>query len=156
MDSVEHYRRLFAFDEWANREILMLLQANGGNPARSLELLSHMFAAERLWLERITRVPQSVAVWPQLRIDQCGHEAENLPKLWRSFLSQKTEESLGEMVLYKNTKGEPFSSRIDDILMHVIMHAVYHRGQITADMRASGTTPAYTDFIHGVRQGFVK
>jgi uncharacterized damage-inducible protein DinB len=36
------------------------------------------------------------------------------------------------------------------------MHSAYHRGQIASQMRASGKTPAYTDFIHGVRQGLVK
>jgi uncharacterized damage-inducible protein DinB len=30
---------------------------------------------------------------------------------------------------------------------------MYHRGQIAADMRASGVEPVYTDFIHAVRQG---
>jgi len=39
--------------------------------------------------------------------------------------------------------------------MHVIMHSAYHRGQIATDMRAAGLTPAYTDFIHSIRRGFV-
>ena len=40
--------------------------------------------------------------------------------------------------------------------MHVIMYSVYHRGQIASNVRAEGLTPAYTDFIHAVRQGFVE
>jgi uncharacterized damage-inducible protein DinB len=36
------------------------------------------------------------------------------------------------------------------------MHSAYHRGQAALEMRAAGIQPAYTDFIHGVRQGFVK
>jgi uncharacterized damage-inducible protein DinB len=36
------------------------------------------------------------------------------------------------------------------------MHSTYHRGQIAAAMRQAGATPAYTDFIHAVRQGFVE
>jgi uncharacterized damage-inducible protein DinB len=39
--------------------------------------------------------------------------------------------------------------------MHVIMHSAYHRGQIAADTRAAGFTPAYTDFIHAIRNEFV-
>jgi uncharacterized damage-inducible protein DinB len=57
---------------------------------------------------------------------------------------------------YQNSKGENWKSRIDDILMHVITHSAYHRGQIAADMRSAGMNPAYTDFIHSVRQGFVE
>ena len=40
-----------------------------------------------------------------------------------------------------------------DILTHVTMHSAYHRGQIAADVRVAGFTPAYTDFIHAVRTG---
>jgi uncharacterized damage-inducible protein DinB len=35
------------------------------------------------------------------------------------------------------------------------MHSAYHRGQIASHMREQRYTPAYTDFIHAVRQGHV-
>jgi len=38
----------------------------------------------------------------------------------------------------------------------VLMHSAYHRGQVALEMRSAGLQPAYTDFIHGVRQGFVE
>jgi len=38
----------------------------------------------------------------------------------------------------------------------VVMHSAYHRGQIASSLRAAGLAPAYTDFIHGIRQGFVE
>ena len=60
------------------------------------------------------------------------------------------------MVSYKNTKGESWTNSVEDILMHVVMHSAYHRGQIAADMRAAGHSPAYTDFIHGIRQRLVE
>jgi uncharacterized damage-inducible protein DinB len=37
----------------------------------------------------------------------------------------------------------------------VLLHSAYHRGQIASFMRASGDTPAYTDFILAVRQGLI-
>ena len=49
-----------------------------------------------------------------------------------------------------------YDSLVRDILTHVFMHSAYHRGQIAVDMRQNGVTPAYTDFIHGVRQGLVE
>jgi uncharacterized damage-inducible protein DinB len=38
----------------------------------------------------------------------------------------------------------------------VLFHSAYHRGQIASQMRAAGFTPAYTDFIHAVREGFIE
>ena len=39
---------------------------------------------------------------------------------------------------------------------HVVIHSAYHRGQIASDVRASGGVPAYTDYIHAVRQGLIE
>jgi uncharacterized damage-inducible protein DinB len=36
------------------------------------------------------------------------------------------------------------------------MHGAYHRAQIAAAVRESAQEPAYTDFIHAVRQGLVE
>jgi uncharacterized damage-inducible protein DinB len=36
------------------------------------------------------------------------------------------------------------------------MHSAYHRGQIASLMRAGGSAPAYTDFIHAVRRGLIE
>jgi uncharacterized damage-inducible protein DinB len=80
----------------------------------------------------------------------------NSPPSGKDHLNTLQEADLEGSVTYKNTKGEPWTSRADDILMHVIMHSAYHRGQIASDMRAAGFTPASTDFILAIRQGFVE
>jgi uncharacterized damage-inducible protein DinB len=59
-------------------------------------------------------------------------------------------------VTYNNSRGERWTSKIEDILQHVVMHSAYHRGQIAIDMRAAGLVPAYTDFIHAVRQSNIE
>ncbi len=63
---------------------------------------------------------------------------------------------MSRQISYVNSKGESWSSQVDDVLLHVITHSAYHRGQIASDMRAAGLTPTYTDFIHAIRQEIVK
>ena len=75
---------------------------------------------------------------------------------WRDYLSDDSPDPLDRSASYKNSKGEPWTSSVRDILTHVFMHSAYHRGQIATDMRQAGHVPAYTDFIHGVRQGLVE
>jgi uncharacterized damage-inducible protein DinB len=152
----DYLRREFAYDEWANREVLAAIRAAGAVNERSLQLMAHILAAERVWLERLMEVPQSVPVWPKPDLEQCEAEAATLGGLWLEFLDLITAGDVSQSVSYKNSKGEEWTSTIVDILTHVVMHSAYHRGQIASHMRASGQTPAYTDFIHGVRQGLVK
>lgn len=147
-------RRLFVYDDWANREALAAIRA-AGCAGRPLKLLSHILSAERLWYERMKGLGQTFPVWPDFSLQQCEEQAAGMAALWKEFLSPANEAELSFPVSYKNTKGESFTSAKEDVLLHVITHSAYHRGQIAAEMRAGGVTPAYTDFIHAVRQGFV-
>jgi uncharacterized damage-inducible protein DinB len=156
MNMIEHLRRLFAYDEWANREVLESLRPAEPVPARSLKLLAHILSAERLWWERIEQQKQTLPVWPDFTLAQCETEMAEMSARWKKYLEKRSDAHLARSVNYENSKGENWSSREEDILLHVIMHSAYHRGQIAVDRRAAGFTPAYTDFIHAVRQGLVE
>jgi len=156
MNAVERFTRLFAYDAWANHEVLASLRAAQLAPARSLQFIAHVLASERLWWERLEGKGQSVPVWPEFTMAESGNLAADLAQSWKTYLAARSENDLEQSVTYRNSKGETWSSRKDDILMHVVMHSAYHRGQIATDMRGAGLTPAYTDFIHSVRQGFVE
>lgn len=153
--NVEEYVRQFAYDEWANHEVLVAMQSDGADE-RSLTLLAHILSAERLWLERLKQEPQSTPVWPELTLENCAAQVREVGRLWREYLGGSAEDDLAKSISYKNTRGDLWSSTVADVLTHVILHAAYHRGQIASHMRAHGKTPAYTDFIHAVRQGLVK
>ena len=156
MDLLEHLRRQFVYDEWANREVLATLNACALPTVRPLQLLAHILSAERLWLERIRKQPQSLPVWPDFTRDQCDAQIADLARVWREFLGQLSPTGLSQKVVYKNTKGEPWTSTVEDVLTHVLLHSAYHRGQIAGQVRAGGEAPAYTDFIHAARQGLIE
>jgi uncharacterized damage-inducible protein DinB len=154
MSMIDQMRRLFVYDDWANREVLAAIRG-AGCAGRPLKLMSHILSAERLWYERMKGLGQTFPVWPDFGLQQCEEQAAGLHLLYEEFLSPANEAERSLPVSYKNTRGESFTSAKEDVLLHVITHSAYHRGQIAADMRAAGVDPAYTDFIHAVRQGFV-
>jgi len=156
VDILDYLRRLFAYDDWANREVLSSLRAASNPPPRSLKLIAHILSAEGLWLARLKQQRPALPVWPELALAQCEAEADALGASWRFYLEECRETDLSHQIRYVNSKGESWSSRVDDVLLHVITHSAYHRGQIASDMRAAGLTPAYADFIHAIRQELVK
>lgn len=153
---IEHLQRLFIYDDWANRAVAAALEALPAPPPRSLKYMSHIVAAERLWLERLRVEKQTYPVWPDFTLEHCKLEIRGLREQWKSYLASLKEDGLSRALTYRNSKGESWSNSKEDILVHVLMHSAYHRGQIATDMRTAGFTPAYTDFIHGVRQGLVE
>ena len=150
---MQHLRKLLRYDVWANQETLRSLKQ--GPPPRSLSWMAHIVGAEYLWMARLLRQDQTIPVWPELDVEACGQRLDELSRLWPQYLDG-TSDSLGEKVPYTNSKGEAWTSTVEEILTHVVIHSAYHRGQIASDVRAGGGVPAYTDYIHGVRQGFIE
>lgn len=151
------YSRLFAYDDWANREtVASLRRAGHAAPAIAVTRMAHVVAAERLWWSRLTKDPAPVVVWPDLTLSECEEQARELAALWHEYLLSATPGLLAEPVSYVNSKGQLWSSTVEEILTHVILHSGYHRGQIASDLRGAGEEPAYTDFIHAVRSRLIE
>ena len=143
--------RLFAYDDWANREEVARLGAIHA-PARAVGILAHIVGAEWLWIARLREDEPRLAVWPELTLDQCASELDALRDAWNGYLHEAVFDTV---IDYTNSQGERWSSRAGDVLTHVILHAAYHRGQIATIVREGGDEPAYTDYIHCIRNGFI-
>lgn len=150
---IADFVRLFAYDDWANRECLRAIRESAGTPVGRL---AHILSAERLWLERLRKQPQTMPVWPASTVEECAALADQLAPAWQEYLAGLAPAGFGATIDYRNSKGEAWSNRVADVLTHVLMHSAYHRGQIALEMRQVGIEPVYTDFIYAVRQGFVE
>src|ERR1700723_2119186 len=154
-DLIRHLCRQFIYDTWANREVLTAIRGSRASAARSLQLLAHILSADLLWLERLQQQPQSESVWPEWSLEQCEARSAKVAELWHKYLEGLAPDDLAKTVSYKNSKGEPWTSTVEDVVTHVLFHSAYHRGQIASFMRAKGDTLGYTDFHHAVRQGLI-
>jgi uncharacterized damage-inducible protein DinB len=153
--TLDDARRLLRYDHWANREVVRALRATREPVPRALQRLAHIVAAEQLWLDRLLRRPPRLAVWPDLSVEQSEALVDEMAWAWNGYLGELTAARLRERIAYTNSKGQPWTNTVADVLHHVVMHSVYHRGQIAGDLRAAGSEPAYTDFIEAVRRGYV-
>jgi uncharacterized damage-inducible protein DinB len=151
---IGHLSRLLRYDAWANQETLQSLR-QGTAPARSLRWMGHIIGAEYLWLARLNRSPAPMPVWPDLSVQDCELRIRELSRRILDVIPS-TVDSLSRKVSYTNSKGEAWTSTLEDILTHVVIHSAYHRGQIASDLRTAGQKPAYTDYIHAVRQGLIE
>jgi uncharacterized damage-inducible protein DinB len=163
-------QKLFAHDAWANRTVWQFLQSSPfstswgrvgdgelkGDGGRALRRLNHIAGAGLLWYDRLHNHPPSVPVWPDWSLDDCGRQLLRLALLWNEYMKNLTPERLATQITYTNSKGEPWTSTVEDILYHVVLHSSYHRGQIASDIRDSGDDPPYTDYIHAIRSGKIK
>ncbi len=151
---ISQLERLLHYDRWANRETLKSL-GQAIPPPRSLKWMGHIIGADFLWLARMESQTSELPVWPDLSLKECGKRLEKVSQLLED-VAKSGPKRLSQPISYTNSKGEPWTSTVEEILTHVVIHSAYHRGQIASDVRAAGHTPAYTDYIHAVRQGLLE
>ena len=154
-DVLHSLRRHFAYNNWANRETAAVLSRAHPVPFAASRTLAHVIGAEWLWLARLQDESPKAEVWPDMSPAACAQEILDLGTTWNLYLDLMGPSGLEETVAYVNSKGESFENSVHDILTHVLLHSSYHRGQIAFEMRREGFEPAYTDFIHAVRQGLI-
>ena len=146
---------MFVYDDWANRETLASLERARAFPPPAGRRMAHIVSSELLWFGRLTASPSDIPVWPDWDLSECRRNVGLLLPMWRDYLESHPSETRLAPVSYLNSRGQLWSSAPDDVLLHVILHGGYHRGQIASDLRAAGEEPAYTDYIHAVRSEFI-
>jgi uncharacterized damage-inducible protein DinB len=153
--SVGRFRRELRYDDWANREVLRHLLRESSPPANCLLLLAHIVGAQSEWLARLCGTKSTLGVWPKLTLDELEAQLPRLRDDWRRLIDDLDPLGLERTIHYTNSKGERWSSRVEDVLMHVLLHGVHHRGQITSALREAELTPPALDFIHATRRGLL-
>jgi uncharacterized damage-inducible protein DinB len=95
--------------------------------------------------------PPSAQPWPDLTLEECASAIEDLRRRWKDVLDHLTPERLAGDLAYQNLKGNEYKTPIQDVLMHLVLHSAYHRGQVAAAVREAGGKPAPTDYVVFVR-----
>jgi uncharacterized damage-inducible protein DinB len=147
-----YFQRLFRFSAWADQRSLEALRGAPAAHAEALPLLSHVLAAEHVWLARLQHREPLHIVWPTLNLDQCAALAAENEAGYRAFLDEIEEERLAEQVRYRTSQGQEFVNSVLDILTQVALHGPYHRGQIAKIIGRSNGVATNTDFITFLRE----
>jgi len=104
MNTIEHLRELFIYNDWANRRIITALKTSPSAPAQ--RILAHILITESEYFERLYgKDSTGFDFWQNLSLEECGKlaqlNAENYEKLLQSF----ADEGLGQIAKYKTSEG---------------------------------------------------
>ena len=153
MLSIAHLMRLFRYVAWADQRSLAALRTAPAAQEEGLPLLAHVLGAEHVWLSRLEQREPRHAVWPALTLEACDQLAAENDAGYRTYLEKLNEDQLTDVKQYRNAAGQEFATPVLDILLQVITHGGYHRGQIAKIIGRAGGTVIGTDFIVFAREG---
>jgi uncharacterized damage-inducible protein DinB len=114
------------------------------------DTVAHIYAADWIWYTRwIGQAPTSLIAYDQFP------DATSIRKAWkdlesnvRLLVNNLGEEGINKAFDYKLLSGAPDTAPFWQMLVHVVNHGSYHRGQVTTLMRQHGAPPPKpTDMI---------
>ena len=144
--------RLYNHMAWADDRALNSLREMTVPPSQAVDLFAHILGAEHEWLCRIEAKRASHTIWPKLTLEKCGMLARDNHAALNKLAATAHGEAGRRMVTYRNSSGAEHTTSLEDILLHVAQHGMYHRGQIALLVRANGGTAIPTDYIVHTRR----
>jgi uncharacterized damage-inducible protein DinB len=151
------------FNAWATGRVLDSVRALSaeqysrdlGNSYGGVEgTLIHIYQADQIWFARLEGRPTG-----SLAAFQPPAGRETFERDWRALLDHIIAWAEGlsatdwdRVVAYRNTEGRPFETPVRQIILHLVNHNSYHRGQITTLLRQLGHAPVGTDLMSYYRQ----
>jgi uncharacterized damage-inducible protein DinB len=138
--------------KWANARILDAIARTGEASDYVTTLLHHVLRAEQVWQLRLKGQDSShLPLWRSSSLQELAALLQANEQDYSAYLGNLDESWLDQMISYRNQSGQPFTTSVRDILIHVALHGSYHRGQINAALRREGHEPVNVDYITFVR-----
>ena len=148
------FGRLVRWDRWANRTVLEVLRGSGGEPANALAAFQHVCEGEMTWLGRIVDAPNpNVPLWGEASLGQV--------ESWLPVIEARLEIAVAEVdangaeriVEYTNSRGDAFTSSVEEMLTHMLLHSTQYRGEAAAFLNGAGHRVPDLDYIFWLRDG---
>jgi uncharacterized damage-inducible protein DinB len=92
METIEHLRGLFVYNDWANWRIIRSLGENSS--ARSLQILAHLLITEKEYFERLYgKDSTGFDFWQELSLAECANLAQETTENYERLLKDSTRKA---------------------------------------------------------------
>lgn len=151
--------RHIEYSLWASLQVLeaarqlpaATLEADSGNSFGGiLATLQHIYRADRIWRRRLAGEPGApfAIAGESLTLEELEETWPEILNGLADWVKQQSNATIEERLEWINLKGEPKSEARYKILLHVVNHASYHRGQVITMIRQAGGAVVSTDLIY--------
>jgi uncharacterized damage-inducible protein DinB len=142
----KYFLSLYQYNAWSNNRVLTALEKQQVSDEKILSIMGHIVAAQFLWLHRIKELPApDIKLWGNYSLTQLRKLSEEASAMWLDFVN--SQQTFSKELSYTNYVGDAYTNNVETIMIHLVNHSSYHRGQIALLLRQHGYEPVNTDFI---------
>lgn len=156
--SIATLKSLFAYKAWANSELFALLATLPPNQAEPLHTcirtLNHIYVVDRIFRAHLSgeAMPfDATNTKDTPSLSQLQSEVEATDAWYVGYVSTLKEHALTEGMAFTFTDGDSGRMSKEEILLHVVTHGGYHRGNVGQVLKSISVAPPrdlYTKYLH--------
>ena len=155
----ELLKQLAAYNVWASQKMLDVIhtlpeeQQKAELPSSFSSLYKtvlHIWDAESVWWQRVKLYERTVAPSENFSGSMMDLSTGLLAQSqqWKDWTDSATDMALEHVFQYYNNKKELFKQPTWQVILHVLNHGTYHRGQLINMLRQLGVDKLpQTDFV---------
>lgn len=149
---------LFGHKAWADSELFALLAtlpAEHADPLHAcIRTLNHIHVVDRIFRAHLGAEPRpfdatNTEVTPSL--EALRRDVEATDAWYREYVASLAPAALPEVLDFTFTDGDRGRMSREEILLHVLTHGGYHRGNVGQVLKSIAVTPPrdlYTRYLH--------
>ncbi|MCE8013536.1 DinB family protein [Billgrantia desiderata] len=149
---------LFAYKAWANAELFTLLANLPPSYAAELHTcirtLNHIYVVDRIFRAHLSEDPlpfDATNTEETPSISQLHGEVTETDAWYVDYVAKLSDSALSEPLAFTFTDGDAGRMTREEMLLHVIVHGGYHRGNVGQVLKSISVAPPrdlYTKFLH--------
>lgn len=156
--SLSTLQSLFAYKAWANTELFALLAALPSNQAEQLHAcirtLNHIYVVDRIFRSHLSGEPcpfDATNTKDTPSLSQLHGDVKATDAWYMSYVAELAESAQFEALAFRFTDGDAGRMTREEILLHVVTHGGYHRGNVGEILKSISVSPPrdlYSKFLH--------
>jgi uncharacterized damage-inducible protein DinB len=142
----DSYLKQIRYESWANNMVIDAFNRADLPAVRTHEIISHNLNAFAIWLKRIKKEEVTVKLWDLHTIDELSLLNLTLYSDWSNYLNTLVDADFEKKIHFTFMGKKAFIS-IEDLIIHLINHSSYHRGQIILQLKGKLPELPFSTYI---------
>ncbi|SEN75588.1 Uncharacterized damage-inducible protein DinB (forms a four-helix bundle) [Terribacillus saccharophilus] len=159
---MNHHNQMFNYHFWANQTLLnhikelpttvMQEEVNTSFPTIA-QAFGHIYAVESVWYRVLNGVQmqEALEICMPLEKETLLHSADHFANDFAQLAAKYKEwlqdqDNLDRTILLENPYAGTRETRLSEIVLHVVNHGTYHRGNVSTMLRQLGHASTMNDY----------
>lgn len=153
-------QRLFEYRAWANRALLdtiasVTAKQHASSRSTALQLLDHCHRVDRVFAAHLVGGSHGLSTTdskPVPHADELARDIAAIDRWYLEYIQTATPKCLSQRVSFVFTDGDRGCMSRMEMLLHVLTHTGYHRGEAARVLKQTGVSlpwDTFAVFLHG-------